>query len=214
MPAAASTPRRLTREQRKAETRAALLEAAAAVFARRGYHAASVEEVAEDAGYSTGALYSNFEGKEDLFLAVLGLEIERLVREVEEATAELRTLDERARGGAEYWTRFLDREPELVLLFVEFWSFAVRNPDVRTRFATRYGEVRAALARIIEQGAREVGVELAQPAEHLAIAIDALADGFALQKLADPDSIPDELFGEALAMLLAGAQRPATGAVA
>lgn len=206
--------RRLTRGERKAKTREALLDAAGLVFARRGYHGAAVDEVAAEAGFSTGALYSNFDGKEDLFLALLTREIERQVRAVSEAIAERATLDERARGGAEYWNRFLEREPELVLLFMEFWAYAVRNPEVRSRFAARYAEVRASLARLIEQSARELGIELTRPPEHLAVAVDALADGFALQKLADPDSVPDELFGEALAMLLEGASRrsPATGA--
>lgn len=206
---ASATPRRRSREERKAETRAALLDAAGRVFARRGYHAASVEEVADEAGYSTGALYSNFEGKEDLFLALLQHEIERQTEGVAAAVAERGSIDERARGGAEYWVEFLDREPELVLLFMEFWAYAVRNPEIRSRFAARYAEVRASLARIIDEGARELGVELSRPPEQLAAAIDALADGFALQKLADPDSVPDELFGDALTMLLEGARRGA-----
>jgi AcrR family transcriptional regulator len=204
---AAPSQRRMSRDERKAETRAALLDAAGRVFARRGFHAAGVDEVAAEAGFSTGALYSNFEGKEDLFLALLQREIERQADGVARAVGQRRTLDERARGGAEYWIEFLDREPQLVLLFMEFWAYAVRNPEVRGRFAARYAEVRASLARIIEAGARELGVELARPPEHLATAIDALADGFALQKLADPDSVPDELFADALAMLLEGAQR-------
>ncbi len=207
MSPATARPARRTRDERKAETRTALLEAASRVFARRGYHAASVDEVAVEAGFSTGALYSNFDGKEDLFLALLQREIERHVQQISEAVAERATLQERARGGADYWIEFLEREPELVLLFMEFWAFAVRNPGVRSRFAARYAEVRAALARIIEEGARDLGVELARPPEQLAIAVDALADGFALQKLADPDSIPDALLGEALAMLLEGARR-------
>jgi AcrR family transcriptional regulator len=202
-----TAPRRRSRDERKSETRAALLDASARVFARRGFHAASVDEVAAEAGFSTGALYSNFDGKEDLFLALLQREIERQAEGVSRAVAERPTLNERARGGAEYWIDFLDREPEMVLLFMEFWAYAVRNPEVRTRFAARYAEVRASLARIIGDGARELGVELARPPEHLATAIDALADGFALQRLADPESVPDELFADSLAMLLEGARR-------
>ncbi len=209
--AVSTAARRLSRDERKAETRTALLDAAGRVFARRGYHAAAVDEVAEEAGFSTGALYSNFDGKEDLFLALLQREIGRQVDAVAAVVADRETLDERARGGAEYWIEFLDREPELVLLFMEFWAFAVRNPEVRSRFAARYAEVRSSLARIIEQGARELGVELARPPEQLAMAIDALADGFALQKLADPDSVPDELFGDALTILLEGARRRPSG---
>jgi AcrR family transcriptional regulator len=203
----AAAPRRLSRGERKAETREALLDAAARVFATRGYHSSSVEEVAEDAGFSTGALYSNFDGKEDLFLELLKRDIERQVREVAAVVAEPASLDEAARGGGRYWTQFLEREPEMVLLFVEFWAYAVRREEVRSRFAARYAEVRRALARIIEEGARGLGVELLRPPEELAIAIDALADGFALQKLADPDGVPDALFGDALAMLLDGARR-------
>lgn len=200
------TRRRPSRGERKAATRDSLLDAAARVFARSGYHAASVDEVAQEAGFSTGALYSNFEGKEDLFLALLQQMIERQVAEVADAIAERPTLTDRARGGADYWTRFLGREPELFQLFMEFWAYAIRNPEVRPRFALRYAEVRAALARLIEDGARELGEELTRPAEEIATAVDALADGFALQKLADPDSVPDELFAESLAMLLEGAR--------
>src|SRR5437667_6166963 len=62
---------RLTPERRRALTRTALVEAAAEVFARRGFHAASLDEIAETAGFTRGAIYSNFSGKEDLLLAVL-----------------------------------------------------------------------------------------------------------------------------------------------
>ena len=87
--------------------------------------------------------------------------------------AERPTLDERARGGAEYWLDFLDREPELVLLFMEFWAYAVRNPEVRLRFAARYAEVRASLARIIGQGGPGSRRGAGAAPERLATAIDA-----------------------------------------
>ena len=65
------TPARPTREEKKARTRAQLIDAAATVFARRGYMAASLDEVAEEAGLTKGAVYSNFDSKEDLFEAVI-----------------------------------------------------------------------------------------------------------------------------------------------
>src|SRR4051812_11272388 len=67
---------RLTREQSRAQTRERLLDAARDVFARSGFHGASVDEIASAASYSTGALYSNFDGKEDLFLALMEREID------------------------------------------------------------------------------------------------------------------------------------------
>ena len=68
-----------TRRERQEQTRELLLDAAAMVFARRGYHEASVEEIASEAGFSTGAVYSNFSGKEELFLALADREVEKQV---------------------------------------------------------------------------------------------------------------------------------------
>lgn len=202
-------PTRLTREERKAETRERLLEAAAQVFARRGYQRASVDEIADEAGFSSGALYSNFAGKEDLFLALFERVIAEQVAGLADAVAGLPTVDARARGGAREWMAFLDREPELVLLFMEFWSFAMRDPEVRPRLAARYADVRERIGLLIEDGMRELGLELTLPVAQLATAIDALADGLAFQRLADRHAVPDELFGNVLAALFAGAVRPA-----
>lgn len=202
---------RMTREQSRAETRKRLLEAARRVVAARGYHGASVDDIASEAGYSTGALYSNFDGKEDLFLALMEHEISREVREIEEAVGRQTTIPERARGGAAEWMAFVEREPELVLLFVEFWAFAVRDPSVRPEVARRMAAIRQMITRLIAHAAEEFELELALPAEHLAIAVDALADGIARQKLADPRAVPDELLGGVLSLLFAAATRPRSG---
>lgn len=202
---------RMTREQSRAETRRRLLEAARRVVAARGYHGASVDDIASEAGYSTGALYSNFDGKEDLFLALMEHEISREVREIEEAVGRQTTIPERARGGAAEWMAFVEREPELVLLFVEFWAFAVRDPSVRPEVARRMAAIRQMITRLIAHAAEEFELELALPAEHLAIAVDALADGIARQKLADPRAVPDELLGGVLSLLFAAATRPRSG---
>jgi AcrR family transcriptional regulator len=199
---------RLTREQSKALTRERLLNAARAVFARRGFHGASVEEIAAEAGFSTGALYSNFDGKEALFLALLDREIDEHAREIEEAVRERTTVAERARGGADRWMAMIEREPELQLLFMEFWAYAARDPKVRRHVAASFARARRVLTRLIADGARDFDLELELPAEQLAVAVDALADGIARQKLADPESVPDELMGRVLALLLAGATRP------
>ena len=179
---------RMTREQSKAHTRERLLEAARSVFASSGFHGASVEEIAATAGFSTGALYSNFDGKEDLFLVLMQREIDEHAREIAEA---------------------VEREPELLLLFMEFWAYGVREAQVRPKVAARFAQVRQLLTRLIADSVREFDLELELPAEQLAVAIDALADGIARQKLTDPDAVPDELMGKVLSLLLAGATRPA-----
>src|SRR5829696_8420798 len=66
-----ATRQRLSRSEQQAQTRAALLQAAADVFVERGLHRATVEVITERAGYSRGAFYSNFSSKEELFATVL-----------------------------------------------------------------------------------------------------------------------------------------------
>jgi len=103
----------------------------------------------------------------------------------------------------------IEREPELLLLFMEFWAYGVRDPHVRPKVAARFAQVRELLTGLIADGARELELELELPAEQLAIAVDALADGIARQKLADPAAVPDDLMGKVLSLMLAAASRPA-----
>src|SRR5438105_4355937 len=86
-----------------------------------------------------------------------------------------------------------------------------RKAQTRERLlaAARFAQVRALLTDLITEGTREFGLELELPAEQLAVAIDALADGIARQKLADPDAVPDDLMGRVLSLLFAGVTRPA-----
>jgi AcrR family transcriptional regulator len=204
----ASPSARLTREQRKANTRERLLAAARIAFARSGFHGASVEEIASRAGFSTGALYSNFDGKEDLFLVLMEREIDEHAREIAEAVAKRPSVSERAAGGARQWMTMIEREPELLLLFMEFWAYGVRDAAVRPKVAARFAQVRRLLTQLIEDGVREFELELAIPADQLAIAVDAIADGIARQRLADPAAVPDELMGTVLSLLFSAAAGP------
>ncbi len=209
--AAEQASARMTREQSKANTRERLLAAARGAFASSGFHGASVEEIASRAGFSTGALYSNFDGKEDLFLVLMEREIDLHAREIAQAVSVRESVAERATGGARQWMTMIEREPELLLLFMEFWAYGVRDTKVRPKVAARFAQVRRMLTKLIEDGVREFELELEIPAEQLAVAIDALADGIARQKLADPGAVPDELMGRVLSLLFSAATRPASG---
>ena len=199
----------MTREQSRANTRERLLTAARSAFARSGFHGASVDEIASEAGFSTGALYSNFDGKEDLFLVLMEREIDEHAREISEAVGARDSMAEKATGGARQWMTMIDREPELLLLFMEFWAYGVRDPQMRPKVAARFAQMRQVITKLIADGVREFDLELDIPAEQLALVIDALADGIARQKLADPDAVPDDLMGKVLALLLSAATRPA-----
>ena len=126
------------------------------MFARSGFHGASVEEIASEAGFSTGALYSNFDGKEDLFLVLMEREIDEHAREIAEAVRARASVAERAAGGARQWMTMIEREPELLLLFMEFWAYGVRDAAVRPKVAARFAQMRQALTTLIADGVREL----------------------------------------------------------
>jgi AcrR family transcriptional regulator len=184
------------------QTRDALLEAAVHVFARRGYEAARLAEVAREAGLTTGAVYSSFEGKHDLFLAAFEREIARHVSEVTDAVAAASTPERRIAAAANQWAGFLRRAPDRFPLFIEYWAHAVRDPDLRPEFAARFAALRDTTARLIAAEAEKVGAVLPIPAEQIAVAVNALTNGIALEHLADPEAVPLELYGSLLSLLL------------
>src|SRR5680860_10222 len=128
------------------EGRDELLSAALRVFARRGYRQAGVDEIAAAAGYSKGALYWHFSGKEDLLLALIEERIDAPMREMvallESAPPERDMSVEANRTFA----RQLSRQRDAVLLEHEYWSLAIRDPELRARYAERQTELRGALA--------------------------------------------------------------------
>lgn len=195
------------REEQKAATRLRLLEAAEAVFARRGFHGASVDEIAREAGATTGALYANFAGKEDLFLQLLDHTMEQDVRAYSEVSGAAATPEEAARAGADRWMQVLSDRPEYFPLFIEFWAYAVREPAVRERFAERFAAFRLATGRIVAAGGEARGIELEpEHVERLGTFVNALANGLALEKLVDPAAVPDELFGDLLVLIFSGSE--------
>jgi len=190
------------RDEQKALTRRRLIDAGEVVFARRGFHGASVEEIAREAGASTGALYSNFAGKEDLFLALFEERIAADVRDYSQIAAAGATVEEQARGTADHWMAILRERPDYFPLFIEFWAYAIRQPPLRERLAGQFAALRYASARLFLEGAGQQGVALsAESGELVGILINALANGLALEKLADPGAVPDSLFGDMLMLI-------------
>jgi AcrR family transcriptional regulator len=190
------------RQRRQEQTRVDLLDAAARVFARRGYHSASVDEIAAEAGYTTGAVYSNFKGKEKLFLALADREVDERVAEIRAVAAAAERGDAPAEEAAEQFRAFLERDPDWPLLFYEFWSFGVRNARIQKEFARGRQAVRDALAETLERVAERMGFELRFPAPALATAISAALNGMAFERAADPDAIPDDVFAEFVSAVL------------
>ena len=192
------TQPRLNREEKRAQTRSALVRSAADVFARRGFHAATVDEIAENAGFSVGALYSNFERKEDLLLAAIEQNVNDWARLFAERFREADDIRDQARSIADAWIAGVSAEPEPFLLWVELWAYAVRNDRLRDELAVRSRSIRELFTSMLREGAEQAGVALPEGlAEELGAVFDALGLGLAVRRLLDPDSVPDGLFGTA-----------------
>jgi AcrR family transcriptional regulator len=192
-----------TRQERKREeTRTRIVESAARAFARRGYRGASLDEIAQGAGYTKGALYYNFKSKEDLFLALLDDHIEERLNLLEAIKARAEPPESRLRAGAGRVVSSLERDRDWSLLFFEFAAYAAREPRFRRKFAARLRPVQAAMGETIR--ALSAGSELALPSERIALGVNALVDGIAMNRLIDRAAAPDELLGEMLAVLWRG----------
>lgn len=197
------TRRRLTQAERKAKTRERLLQAAYGLFANRGYHAASVDDVAAKAGYSTGAVYAHFASKEDLFLELVEEHVSAQIDRYRQAVANGLTLEERARAGADEWMDYLDRERDYFPLFIAYWSYALRSRRLRPTLVRRLHELRGTVQDLIDDGAADLAIPVPEGySERLATIVTALGNGLALHKLADPEAVPDELFGDTLVLFL------------
>jgi AcrR family transcriptional regulator len=193
--------RRMTRTESQAQTRADLLEATARVFKRRGYERASIAEIADEAGYSHGAVYSNFDGKDDLFLALYEQWVARRVAEIDATWSQEGTLAERARAAADEWMRRLSSEPAPFLLRLELTARAAHDRDLQEKLATRAGAVPLAIRRLIESAANEKALARRLPPDELALGFQALSLGLALEALTGPAAVRPGLGGELAAFL-------------
>jgi AcrR family transcriptional regulator len=191
----------MSRKEAQEQTRKRVVAAAAKVFARRGYHRATMDEIASEAGYTIGAIYSNFAGKEELFLALADRQVHERVAEVK-VIADAAEGEEPGREAADQLRTFLERDPEWPLLFYEFWSLSVRNPELQSELAKRRDAIRDALAETLTRVAKQHGFELRFPAPVLATAIAASLNGLAFERAADPDALPDEVFAEFVTAVL------------
>ena len=187
------SPRRLTRAEQREHTRVCLVQAAAKVFTRRGYDKASLDEVAEEAGFTKGAVYSNFKGKEDLFLATIDAHFEERLESIKRVMQAEPGEEGIAHAAGMDFMQKLNADPEYFALFFEFWAYAQRNPAVKKKFLPRIQRFRSALAELFEAKS-EKGLELPIPSEQLASMLIAMAAGIAMERELDPKSVPDDTY--------------------
>ncbi|WGS51483.1 TetR/AcrR family transcriptional regulator [Paraburkholderia sp. D15] len=195
---------RLTREQSKDQTRQRLLDAAQAIFMKKGYVAASVEDIAGAAGYTRGAFYSNFRGKSEMFL-------ELLRRDHEVMQAGLHAIFESAASREEMEARVLHyystlhRENKCFLLWVEAKLLAVRDGRFRVRFNAFINEKLEQMEAYIREFSARVGTPLLMPPETLALGLIGLCDGLQFFYAMDPQNVPSERVEKVLGSFFARA---------
>src|SRR2546421_12172220 len=130
--------KRLSRNERKAQTRAGLIDAAARVFARRGYHGTTVDDVAEEAGFTKGAFYSNFESKEDVFVELVADRGRNWTLAVARAYQGEEPVPGRLRKGGKGLTHMVEHDTHWVRLALEKGGQSVRDPRLRERPAPAF----------------------------------------------------------------------------
>jgi len=198
------TKQRLTRAEKSAQTRAELMASARRLFLRHGFHACSLEMVAEEAGFTIGAVYSRFGSKADLFLAILDERIDQLVAEVAQVAALHQPIPEQAELLAGRRMALLDREREWFPLVLEFWSHAARDERLRHEFGACHERLVGAYAGLIEADYARLGLPLPLAPEVLARAVVAMGNGVALERLTDPARVPEGLLSTMAVAFLRG----------
>ena len=194
---------RLSRKEKQAETRAALMRSAAEVFAERGLDA-PIDEVAEHAGYTKGAFYANFESKDELFLAMLDERFEARIVEVERAAEEEAEIEDSVRRAGADFNRYVGADTPWQRLFFEFAAYAARDEGFRRELVARYRRLRERIAAVFERWASEQGVEPPIAVDQIALMTFAMANGMALERLLEPEAVSDELYPAMLGVFFAG----------
>jgi AcrR family transcriptional regulator len=187
------------------ETRDELLTGALHVFARRGYREAGVDQIAAEAGYSKGALYWHFSGKEELLATLLEERVDAPLREMIAMLESAPPDRDMSVAASREFARQLTEQREALQLDREYWSLAIRDPELRARYNERQGELRRALAEALVARGRHLGTpDLGMPADEVARVVMSVIGGLTIDELTDPGSVRPELLGEALALVYAG----------
>jgi AcrR family transcriptional regulator len=205
--APATTKPKPNREEKKAATREALLEAAMRVFARQGYVATSVDEVAWEAGMTKGAVYSNFASKEELFAAVVERHQDQRLLALARSVDRDAPIEEQTAVAGEAFNTAIDRD--FVLLGLEYTLHAARFPNGHEPMRQRNRRMREAIAEIIQETGPDDFPVQALPIHELVLAFFAIGDGVSLQRLIHGDDFPDDLYGKVLAIFIRGLEATA-----
>jgi AcrR family transcriptional regulator len=181
---------------------ARLMQAARRVFVKRGYHAASLDEVASSAGFTKGVVYARFASKAEMMLALLEARIAERAAQMQELVAAMpRARDAVGPALARQWMEVTRPDTDWQLLVLEFRVHAARDRALNAKFRALHARMRDAIA------AAYAGVPAIVPPDDLARIAMALTEGVALERAVDPDGFSAELFVRVADALTKGLRR-------
>jgi AcrR family transcriptional regulator len=182
---------RSRQEARTAATRQRLLAAAETIFARDGFEAARLEDIAAHAGYTRGAFYANFDGKEDIFVALLEQWVAARIAEVNALLEKQKSPGARLRALRDHYTHSR-KDRRLVLLSLEFKLFAIRHPEIHARLRARHQRLHACGGDFVLRVAQALGRTLPIPSSAAATGLGALSNALVVENLFDQSAITDQ----------------------
>ena len=199
--ASAAGPR-MSRRERKELTRELLLDAAIEVFARKGYNGASLDDVADAAGFTKGAVYSNFSRKSDLFVALLLRETARRQEAFSEAVAG-RPLTELPETGGRWLEHREEDDRDVDLFTMESWLAAARDPDIAALLRHSRHTVLDDLGRGVDEQVAAAAARPGLSGSEIVLLLEALGTGLLMAQALEPGVVPATLFSRAIRKLLA-----------
>jgi AcrR family transcriptional regulator len=190
----------MSRAEQVERNRELVLKAARRVFLAKGYQGATLDAIAEEAGFSKGVVYSQFTSKADLFLALLERRVAERADQNDKLANELA-----GRRGVEaamlLWNRLYAVDPEWALLVIEFRTHAARDPALNERYKQVHDRTIVRLAGMLTRLNERAGIEMAIPADTLAEMILAISSGVALERAANPGALPSEFVADFIAQM-------------
>lgn len=182
---------RLRRNESQAQTRTALMEAAARLFEAKGLAGTSITEIVDEAGYTTGALYSNFANKEELFVAVLERQVTDEMTALQAALTAEPTVEGRLRIVGDWYASQAGEGQRRIRALAEIMLLARHRDSVHTRLRGRLQGLQDTVAAMLRQQEEELGFTFQLPVDTLAVAVLALLQGYGLRTAIEDDDEVD-----------------------
>lgn len=181
---------RSRQEERTEATKRKLLTSAEHIFARDGFEAARLEDIAAGAGYTRGAFYANFDSKEDIFFTLLEEWVQERIDTFTDVLRKHENPAEKLSALRKHYAE-LACDRRLVLISMEFKLFALRHPEAHARLRDRHRRIRANWGNLISELLQSLGQTLPISNPAASACLGAMAQGLLLEHLVDQKTLSE-----------------------